>query len=87
MYVCIWVILIAFTVFEVVMLMMPLVGTVIVLSIAGIAAFKALTIVLFYQHIRYEQDSLKVLPVAIVVLIIIFMIMAIALHGPGVHGS
>jgi hypothetical protein len=68
LYMAIWAGLVAATVVEV--LLRTLAGAVaigIVLALLLIAAGKAVTIAMYYQHLRYESWRLAVLPIAAVV--------------------
>ena len=75
-YVGIWAGLVAATVMEVVTRSLP--GTFAVLSmiILLISSGKAVTIAMYFQHLRYEDKSLALLPIAAVVGVIILAVAA-----------
>jgi cytochrome c oxidase subunit 4 len=68
LYIAIWAGLVAATIVEV--LLRTLVGAVVfgvVIGLLLIAAAKAVTIAMYYQHLRYETWRLALLPIAAVV--------------------
>jgi hypothetical protein len=84
LYVGIWAGLVAATVAEVVI--RTTTGAIIAGVIAAlllIAAAKAVTIALYYQHLRYESWRLAVLPVAAVVGVTILAISSAYMLGTG----
>lgn len=85
LYIYIWGVLAAFTIVEVLTLLAPLPHNTIVLSILGSASFKALLVASFYQHLKYEQNSLKILPLSILVFIVLFVLLAQLVAQPHIH--
>ncbi len=67
MYVGIWLGLVVATVVEVLTRSLPGAASVLALIILLISSGKAITIALYYQHLRYEDWRLAVLPIAAVV--------------------
>lgn len=75
-YVGIWAGLVAATVMEVVTRSLPGTFAVITAIILVISSGKAVTIAMYFQHLRYENKSLALLPIAAVVGVIILAIAA-----------
>ncbi len=66
-YTVIWVILVAATVLEVETRFLAGGASLLIGSIVAISAAKAVIIALYFQHLRYEPRSIKVLPLAALV--------------------
>lgn len=75
-YIYIWVILVVFTIVEVLALLLPLTRTVIVLGVITLASIKAVSIASFYQHLKYEPNSLRIFPLVFLFLIVLFILLA-----------
>jgi caa(3)-type oxidase subunit IV len=75
-YVGIWAGLVAATVTEVVTRSIPGAFAVISVIILLISSGKAVTIAMYFQHLRYENKSLALLPIAAVIGVIILAIAA-----------
>ena len=75
-YVGIWAGLVAATVMEVVTRSIPGAFAVISVIILLISSGKAVTIAMYFQHLRYENKSLALLPIAAVIGIIFLAIAA-----------
>jgi len=75
-YVGIWFALVVATIVEVVTRSLP--GSVAVLSIIIllISSGKAVTIAMYYQHLRYEDKRLAILPIAAVIGVILLAVAA-----------
>jgi cytochrome c oxidase subunit IV len=82
LYIYIWGVLAALTVAEVLTLLAPLTHTVIALTILASASFKAILIAAFYQHLKYEQNSLKIIPLSILIFIVLFVLLAQLIAHP-----
>jgi len=76
MYIGIWLGLVIATVMEVVVRLLPGTASLIVVVISLIASAKAITISLYYQHLRYEGISLSALPLAAVAGIVFLAVSA-----------
>ena len=76
MYVGIWFGLVVATVVEVVTRSLPGALSLLALIILLISSGKAITIALYYQHLRYEDKRLALLPIAAVVGVIILAVAA-----------
>ncbi len=76
MYVGIWLGLVVATVMEVVTRSLPGALSVLALIILLISSGKAITIALYYQHLRYEDKRLALLPIAAVVGVIVLAVAA-----------
>jgi len=76
LYVGIWLGLVAATILEVVTRSLPGAVSVLVLVIMLISCGKAITIALYYQHLRYEGIRVAALPIAAVVAIVILAVSA-----------
>ena len=77
MYVGIWLALVVATVAEVVTRSLAGAASLFVLIILLISSGKAITIAMYYQHLRYEDWRLAILPIAAVIGIIFLMVAAI----------
>jgi len=66
-YVAVWVVLVAATVAEVMLVSMPTTALTIALGILGLASMKAVLIALFYQHLIGEAAWVKILYVFAVI--------------------
>ena len=75
-YVVIWAGLVAATVMEVVTRSIPGAFAVISVIILLISSGKAVTIAMYFQHLRYENKSLALLPIAAVIGVIILGVAA-----------
>jgi len=75
-YVVIWAGLVAATVMEVVTRSIPGAFAVISVIILLISSGKAVTIAMYFQHLRYENKSLAILPIAAVIGVIILAVAA-----------
>lgn len=75
-YVGIWAGLVAATVMEVVTRSIPGAFAVISVIILLISSGKAVTIAMYFQHLRYENKSLAILPIAAVIGVIILAVAA-----------
>jgi cytochrome c oxidase subunit 4 len=76
LYIIIWVVLSALTVVEVLTLLAPLDHTAVTLAILTSASFKALLVASFYQHLKYEPNSLRIFPLFVLILIVLFVLLA-----------
>ncbi len=76
LYVGIWLALVVATVLEVVTRSMPGAVSVLVFIIILISCGKAISIALFYQHLRYESFRVSILPLAAIVALVILAISA-----------
>ena len=76
MYVGIWLGLVVATVVEVVTRSLPGALSLLTLIILLISSGKAITIALYYQHLRYEDKRLALLPIAAVVGVIFLAVAA-----------
>lgn len=83
MYVGIWFGLVVATVAEVVTRSLPGALSLLALIILLISSGKAITIALYYQHLRYEDKRLALLPIAAVVGVIILAVAAGMSMSPG----
>ena len=77
MYVGIWLALVVATVAEVVTRSLAGAASLFVVIILLISSGKAITIAMYYQHLRYEDWRLAILPIAAVIGIIFLMVAAI----------
>ncbi len=77
MYVGIWFALVVATVAEVATRSLAGAASLFVVIILLISSGKAITIAIYYQHLRYEDWRLAILPVAAVIGIIFLMVAAI----------
>ena len=75
-YVGIWLGLVVATVMEVVTRSLPGALSVLALIILLISSGKAITIAMYYQHLRYEDKRLALLPIAAVIGVIILAVAA-----------
>ena len=75
-YVGIWAGLVAATVMEVVTRSLPGAFAVVSAIILLISSGKAVTIAMYFQHLRYENKSLALLPIAAVIGVILLAIAA-----------
>jgi hypothetical protein len=76
LYIGIWLGLVAATILEVVTRSLPGAVSVLVLVIMLISCGKAITIALYYQHLRYEGIRVAALPIAAIVAIVILAVSA-----------
>lgn len=77
LYLYVWAVLVAFTLIEVGALFTPLTRTLVVLSIAALASIKAVLVASFYQHLKYEDNSLRIFPLTFLALTIIFILLTV----------
>ena len=77
MYVAIWLGLVVATVMEVVTRSLPGALSVLALIILLISSGKAIAIAMYYQHLRYEDRRLAILPIAAVIGVIVLAVAAI----------
>ena len=75
-YVGIWAGLVAATVMEVVTRSIPGAFAVVSVIILLISSGKAVTIAMYFQHLRYENKSLAILPIAAVIAVVILAVAA-----------
>ena len=76
MYVGIWAGLVVATIVEVITRSLPGAFSILALIILLISSGKAVAIALYYQHLRYEDKRLAILPIAAVVGVIFLLIAA-----------
>lgn len=76
LYVGIWLGLVVATIMEVVTRSLPGAVSALVLVILLISSGKAVVIALYYQHLRYEDRRLAILPIAAVVGVIFLLVAA-----------
>ena len=76
LYVAIWAGLVAATIAEVLTKSLPGAVTVLAFVILLISSAKAVTIALYYQHLRYEGIRTSILPLAAVVALVILAVSA-----------
>jgi len=76
LYVGIWLGLVTATILEVVTRSLSGTISVIVLAIMVIACAKAITIAMYYQHLRYEGIKVAAMPIAAVVGVILLAVSA-----------
>ena len=81
MYVGIWFGLVVATIMEVVTRSLPGAISVLALIILLISSGKAIVIAMYYQHLRYEDRRLAILPIAAVVGVIFLAVAAIMSMG------
>ena len=82
-YVGIWAGLVAATVMEVVTRSLSGTFAVISVIILLISSGKAVTIAMYFQHLRYENKSLALLPIAAVIGVVILAVAAWMSMSPG----
>ena len=73
-YVVVWAVLVAATIMEVITRSLPLVSSLIILIIIGIACTKAVLIAVYYQGLRHEPVSLALLPLVAFIIIALLAI-------------
>jgi len=81
MYVGIWFGLVVATIMEVLTRSLPGAISILALIILLISSGKAIIIAMYYQHLRYEDRRLAILPIAAVVGIIFLAVAAIMSMG------
>jgi len=59
MYTLIWVLLVVFTIVEVMMIAMAFPPVFILLGVIGLASLKAVFIALYYQHLKYDDIAIS----------------------------
>ena len=77
MYVGIWLGLVVATVMEVVTRSLPGALSLLALIILLISSGKAIVIAMYYQHLRYEDRRLAILPIAAVIGVIFLAVAAV----------
>ena len=77
LYIEIWAGLVVATVLEVVTRSLPVAVSAIVFAIMVIACIKAVTIAMYFQHLRYEGIKVAALPIAAVIGVILLAVSAI----------
>ena len=77
LYIEIWAGLVVATVLEVVTRSLPVAVSAIVFAIMVIAGIKAVTIAMYFQHLRYEGIKVAALPIAAVIGVILLAVSAI----------
>ena len=77
LYVGVWLGLVVATVVEVVTRSLPGALSVLALIILLISSGKAVVIAMYYQHLRYEDKRLTILPIAAVVGVIFLLVAAV----------
>jgi cytochrome c oxidase subunit 4 len=76
-YIGIWVVLFVLTGVELGVAFLPFSKTVIVLLLVGLAFWKAALVALYYMHLRFEPNRLRILAVAPLPLIVILVVAVI----------
>ncbi|OHE55429.1 MAG: hypothetical protein A3K61_07685 [Thaumarchaeota archaeon RBG_16_49_8] len=82
LYVYVWGILVAFTIIEVLTLLAPLTHTVIIAAVITVASVKAIAVVSIYQHLKDEPTSVKMFPLTLLILLIVFLLLALLIAMP-----
>jgi cytochrome c oxidase subunit 4 len=72
-YIGIWIALAVLTGVELGVAFLPFPKTVIILLLVGLAFWKALLVALYYMHLRFEPNRLRILAVAPLPLIVILV--------------
>jgi cytochrome c oxidase subunit 4 len=72
-YIGIWIVLFVLTGVELGVAFLPFPKTVIVLLLVGLAFWKALLVALYYMHLRFEPNRLRILAIAPLPLIVILV--------------
>ena len=83
-YVAIWFGLVVATVAEVVTRSLPGAFSLLALIILIISSGKAITIAMYFQHLRYEDKSLAILPIAAIIGVIVLAVAAVMSMSMGV---
>ncbi len=76
-YIGIWVLLFVLTAVELGVAFLPFSKTIIVLLLIGLAFWKAALVALYYMHLRFEPNRLRILAVASLPLIVILVVAVI----------
>ena len=76
-YVGIWVGLAVLTAIELGVAFLPFAKTIIILLLVGLAFWKASLVALYYMHLRFEPNRLRILAVAPLPLIVILVVAVI----------
>ena len=76
-YIGIWVLLFVLTAVELGVAFLPFSKTIIVLLLIGLAFWKAALVALYYMHLRFEPNRLRILAVAPLPLIVILVVAVI----------
>jgi cytochrome c oxidase subunit 4 len=76
-YIGIWVLLFILTAVELGVAFLPFSKTIIVLLLVGLAFWKAALVALYYMHLRFEPNRLRILAVAPLPLIVILVVAVI----------
>ena len=82
LYVYVLGILVAFTIIEVLTLLAPLTHTVIIAAVITVASVKAIAVVSIYQHLKDEPNSVKMFPLTLLILLIVFLLLALLIAMP-----
>jgi cytochrome c oxidase subunit 4 len=80
-YIAIWALLVAATFTEVVTRFLPSAMSILISGIIVISTAKAVSIALYYQHLRHEPKALALLPVAALIVLSTLLITAILSVG------
>jgi cytochrome c oxidase subunit 4 len=76
-YIGIWVVLFVLTGVELGVAFLPFSKTILVLLLLGLAFWKAALVALYYMHLRFEPNRLRILAVAPLPLIVILVVAVI----------
>ena len=76
-YIGIWVVLFVLTGVELGVAFLPFSKTILVLLLVGLAFWKAALVALYYMHLRFEPNRLRILAVAPLPLIVILVVAVI----------
>jgi cytochrome c oxidase subunit 4 len=76
-YIGIWLVLFILTAVELGVAFLPFSKTIIVLLLIGLAFWKAALVALYYMHLRFEPNRLRILAVAPLPLIVILVVAVI----------
>jgi cytochrome c oxidase subunit 4 len=76
-YIGIWIVLFVLTGVELGVAFLPFSKTIIILLLVGLAFWKAALVALYYMHLRFEPNRLRILAVAPLPLIVILVVAVI----------
>ena len=76
-YIGIWIGLFVLTAIELGVAFLPFAKTVIILLLVGLAFWKASLVALYYMHLRFEPNRLRILAIAPLPLIVILVVAVI----------
>lgn len=79
-YVGIWVGLAALTGVELFVAFLPWAKTTLILLLVGLAVWKALLVALYYMHLRFERNRLRILAIAPLPLCVILVVSVLMEH-------